>query len=502
MRTIVIDNFAEWRALARKLILDAVRPDEIQFADNNGQQTLFGQTINANDLDGASKSDSNTTTADQAKPLRVPREFLSLAETVGYHRSESRWNILYRTLWRIVNQTPQLLKITTDDDVLRLAKMEKEVRRDAHKMKAFVRFRKIIRDDEEYFIAWHRPDHNIVRKVAPFFSRRFKAMNWTILTPNESVVWDQQKLVYGDGVPRSEAPTGDELEDLWKTYYAHIFNPARIKIKMMKSEMPVRHWATLPETEIIADLLADAPRRVEKMIREHEGFAQTALNVIENRTELLQSLEELKQIAANCTACDLHTHATQTVFGEGPVDAKIVFVGEQPGDREDIEGHPFIGPAGQILNEAFAAAGIKRESVYVTNIVKHFKFTTSETGEPSTSGPAPRGKRRLYQRPNAREIRCCRPWFDAEWSFLTNANLLVCLGATAAKAIISPNFRITTSRGTIVESDYCPQTIATWHPSAILRTPDSTQRQTKMNQLISDLSLAKAKSDTSTSRLV
>ena len=492
MRTILIDNFADWRTLARKLIADAVGPDEIQFADNNGQQTLFPQ---ADDAQHADRVDSETTTADQAKPFRVPREFLTLAETVGYHRSQSRWNLLYRTLWRIVNETPQLLKITTDDDVLSLTKMEKEVRRDAHKMKAFVRFRKIIRDGEEHFIAWHRPDHNIVRKVAPFFSRRFKAMDWTILTPTESVVWDQSQLVYGDGVPRGEAPSGDELEDLWKTYYAHIFNPARIKIKMMKSEMPVRHWATLPETEIIADLLADAPRRVEKMIREHEGFSQTALNVIEDQTELPQSLDDLRQIAANCTACDLHSHATQTVFGEGPVDAKIVFVGEQPGDREDNEGHPFVGPAGQILSEAFAAAGIDRERVYLTNIVKHFKFTMSEADGASASGPVPSGKRRLHQRPTAREIRCCRPWFDAEWSFLKNANFLVCLGATSAKALISPNFRITTSRGTIVETDYCPHTIATWHPSAILRTPDSTRRQTKMDQLIADLASAKASTD-------
>lgn len=490
MLTITIDNFADWRTIARKLVLDGVSPDQVQFAEDNGQQNLFCETDEAGDFDSkASKQARNK--SDQAKPFRVPREFLSLAETVGYHRDESRWNLLYRTLWRIVNEQAQLLKITTDDDVLQLAKMEKEVRRDAHKMKAFVRFRKIIRDGEEYFIAWHRPDHNIVRKVAPFFSRRFKAMNWTILTPNESVVWNQNELVYGDGVPRSEAPSGDELEDLWKTYYAHIFNPARIKIKMMKSEMPVRHWPTLPETEIIADLLADAPRRVEKMIREHEGFSETALNVIENRTDLPQSLDELRAIAAGCTACDLHCHATQTVFGEGPTDARIVLVGEQPGDHEDNEGRPFIGPAGQIFNEALVAAGILRESVYVTNVVKHFKFTMSDVVGANSTDPTPRGKRRLHQRPNAREIRCCRPWFDAEWSFLSNAEVLVCLGATAAKAIISPNFRITASRGSFVESDYCPKTIATWHPSAILRSPDSTQRQTKLDQMIQDLTTAK-----------
>ena len=485
MQTIVINNYDEWRNIARRLVSERVAPNEVQLVDDNGQQALFGEQPEL--------EISNESTSNLPKPFRVSREFLSLAETVGYHQSESRWNLLYRTLWRIVHEQPQLMKVTTDDDILRLSKMEKEVRRDAHKMKAFVRFRKIVRDGEEYFIAWHRPDHKIVRKVAPFFSRRFKAMNWTILTPNESVVWDQQELVYGDGVPRSEAPSGDELEELWKTYYGHIFNPARIKIKMMKSEMPVRHWPTLPETEIIADLLADAPRRVEKMIREHEGFAETALNVIENRKEMPKSLTQLRNIAAQCQACDLHRDASQTVFGEGPKNAKIVFVGEQPGDREDIVGRPFVGPAGQIFNQAVAAAGIARETVYITNIVKHFKFTMADSAQPSFSGNEKlSGKRRLHQRPSAREIRCCRPWFDAEWNFLAEAEVLVCLGATSAKAIISPNFRITSSRGNFVPSDYCPNTIATWHPSAILRTPDPEQRQDKLNQMITDLTAAKS----------
>lgn len=490
MQTITIQDFADWRTIARRLVTDSVEPSDVQLLVDDGQQSLFADADESDSFPGVGAAES--TKPGPTKPFRVSREFLTLAETVGYHSSQSRWNLLYRTLWRTLHGQPKLLQITTDDDVLRLNKMEKEVRRDAHKMKAFVRFRKIVRDNVEYFIAWHCPDHKIVRKVAPFFSRRFKAMNWTILTPHESVVWNQKELVYGDGVSRSEAPTGDELEELWKTYYAHIFNPARIKIKMMKTEMPVRYWPTLPETEIISDLLADAPRRVEKMIREHEGFSETALNVIENRMSLPENLEQLKRIAAKCTACDLHRDAKQTVFGEGPINARIVFVGEQPGDQEDRDGRPFVGPAGQIFNEVLESAGIGRETVYVTNIVKHFKFTTDESAASDANEQGPRGKRRLHQRPNAREIRCCRPWFDAEWSFLSNADVLVCLGATAAKALISPNFRITTSRGSIVQSEYCTKTIATWHPSAILRTPDLKQRQAKLSQMIADLTLAKS----------
>ena len=484
MNSITITDFQHWRDVAREAVTSNVVPHDVDLKENDGQATLFG---NSNDeaeslFKRTGETPKQSIDAATTRTFNVDRNFISLAETVGYHRDPSRWNLLYRILWRIAGNEPHLLQITTDDDVLRLHKMEKEVRRDAHKMKAFVRFRKIIRDGDEYFIAWHRPDHRIVRKVAPFFSRRFKGMNWTILTPDESVVWDQKSLNYGDGVPRSAAPDFDELEELWKTYYANIFNPARVKIKMMKSEMPVRHWPTLPEAEIIADLLTAAPTRVEEMIERHEGFAETALAVIDQLPPAT-TLGQLAETAKSCTACDLYCDATQVVFGHGPANAPIVLVGEQPGDQEDLAGQPFVGPAGKILDEALIAAGIERESIYVTNIVKHFKHKPTQT---------PQGKKRLHQRPNAREIRCCRPWFDAEWSLLTDAKVLVCLGATAASAIIGPEFRITKGRGRAVATDYCEDTIATWHPSAILRTPDQENKTQKFQQLVSDLVLGRA----------
>jgi len=185
--------------------------------------------------------------------------------------------LLYRTLWRLTHGETHLLEITTDEEVYALTQMCKAVSRDVHKMKALVRFRKVIDDlGLENFIAWHRPDHRIVRLAAPFFSRRFKAMNWVILTPHESMTWDQNQLHFGPGVPVTEAPDSDVLEDLWRTYYASIINPARIKIARMKREMPVRHWATLPETKIIDELLREAPARVRTMIDSTTGFAETA----------------------------------------------------------------------------------------------------------------------------------------------------------------------------------------------------------------------------------
>ena len=430
MNTFLINGFEQWRELARDLIISNQRPEDVRLELNNRQRVMFA--------DNGSVIEESV-----AKPFHVPKQFMKLAEAAAYHRTPDRWNLLYRILWRILNETSHLLEITTDDDVLRLHKLEKEVRRDAHKMKAFVRFRKIIRDGEEQFIAWHRPDHRIVRKVAPFFSRCFKGMNWTILTPHESVTWDQQSLEYGPGVPRSKAPDHDELEELWRTYYASIFNPARVKVKMMKSEMPVRHWTTLPEADIIDNLLEKAPRRVEEMIAKHEGFSETASNYLLNETP--QTLSQLLELAAGCTACDLHRDATQTVFGIGPSNAKLVLVGEQPGDLEDVAGEPFIGPAGKVLDAALAVAGIDRDQIYLTNIVKHFKHKPTQT---------PKGKKRLHQKPNAREVRCCRPWFEAEWELLTEAESLVCLGRppptpSLAQAFESPNNEDSSSRPSI-----------------------------------------------------
>lgn len=476
MQTISITDYAHWREIVRGLIHSEISPQHVQLLEANGQQSLFGDA----DLPSPTAAQTRSTT------FRVPPKFLSLAETIACHRSGSRWNLLYRTLWRILHEHRSLLEIETDDDVLQLTKMEKQIRRDAHKMKAFVRFRRVEQGGEEFFIAWHQPDHRILRRVAPFFSRRFKGMNWTILTPDESVSWDQTSLTWGQGVPRHEAPAFDQLEDLWRTYYANIFNPARVKVKMMKSEMPVRFWKTLPEAEIIAALLADAPRRVDEMVDKHEGFAETAADLITARLTPPLTLSALRELARECTACSLHCDATQTVFGIGPEQARIVLLGEQPGDQEDLAGKSFVGPAGELLQEAAEAAGLRLSECYVTNVVKHFKFKLTEA---PALGRQPRGKRRLHQKPDAREIRACRPWFEAELSCLPEAQVLICLGATALNAVAGPGTRIHDRRGRIFSTRHSQQTIATWHPAAILRSPD-TIRDTKRQQLIDDLKLA------------
>ena len=185
------------------------------------------------------------------------------------------------------------------------------------------------------------------------------------------------------------------------------------------------------------------------------------------------TLPGLQVAAARCQACDLYKTGTQTVFGDGTPHAKVMFVGEQPGDREDIEGKPFVGPAGRLLDDGLRAAGIDRNQVYITNAVKHFKWK-------------PQGKRRLHQKPNAAEITACRPWLDAEIA-LVKPHIVVCLGATAAQALLGRGFRVTLQRGQFIERPGLPLMMATVHPSSILRAPDDESRELEMQAFVADL---------------
>jgi uracil-DNA glycosylase len=185
------------------------------------------------------------------------------------------------------------------------------------------------------------------------------------------------------------------------------------------------------------------------------------------------TLDSVAEIAASCKACDLYKRGTQTVFGEGPKRARIMLVGEQPGDAEDIAGHPFVGPAGKLLDRALEQAGIDRRTVYVTNVVKHFKWE-------------PRGKRRIHAKPNAGEISACRPWLETEIA-LVRPHVLVCLGATAAQALLGKSFKVSKQRGEFVESSLAPLVIATVHPSSILRAQDDEARQEEMRLFVADL---------------
>ncbi len=430
-------GFAGWQQAARAALSRELIPEEVAW-----------QELGADQPDLALFETEVVAAAPATTAFRVPRRFVELARLVALHREEARWGLLYRLLWRITHGEPRLLDIFVDPDVSRASALQKAVRHDIHKMRAFVRFREVKMADGPWFVAWFEPEHHIVEHNAQFFVDRFASMRWSILTPERCAHWDGKELSITAGVNRSEAPQEDEIEPLWLTYYANIFNPARVKVQAMQAEMPRKYWRNLPESELIPALLREAPRRMDEMAR--KSAAQTAEAEefwSPAQPPATSSLKKMEEAAAACRACHLYKRATQTVFGEGPKEATFMLLGEQPGDQEDLAGKPFVGPAGKLLDRALVEAGIDRDEVYVTNTVKHFKWE-------------PRGKRRLHQKPNSRDIAACRPWFEAELA-LVKPKLLICLGSTAAQAILGSGFRVTRERGKVLESPLAPRVLAT-----------------------------------------
>jgi probable DNA metabolism protein len=462
----IAPTFPGWQRAARRLLAEDIPPPELAWEELEGEQPSLGIFEEENDAPRPSRS----------APFRVPKAFLSMAERVACHRDPRRWALLYAILWRLTHGEPKLLEIVVDPDIHELLRLDGSVRHDLHRMRAFVRFRQVQHAGETWYVAWFEPEHYIVERNAAFFVDRFAGMRWSILTPGRCVHWDGQQLSFTAGVPKSEAPGADTIEDLWRTYYGHIFNPARVKTKALQSEMPKRYWKNLPEAEIIPALLKEAPARVGKMMAASEARAVREADYAIATPPPMAGWEQLRDAACACRACPLWRNATQTVFGEGPRRAELMLLGEQPGDAEDLAGRPFVGPAGQLLDRALAESGIEREQVYVTNVVKHFKWD-------------PRGKRRLHQTPNSRDIAACRPWFEAELR-VVQPRILLCLGSTAATAVFGPSARVLRDRGEVRASPFVEQTLITFHPSALLRAPDEAARAATDALFVLDLRIA------------
>ncbi|MFL6575219.1 MAG: UdgX family uracil-DNA binding protein [Povalibacter sp.] len=462
-------DFAGFRTAARALIRNDVPPDQVTWQTAQETASLF------NDGSDADRTPATTFT--------VPAAYMRLAETVSMHNDPARFALLYRLLWRL-RAEPRLLDVTMDADVAGAHGMAKSVDRDIHKMHAFVRFRQVPGVEPQTFIAWFEPQHHIVEAAAPFFVRRFANTPWAIVTPERRAIWDLHKLTLGPGGQRSEVPEEDAAESLWRDYYASIFNPARLKVDSMRAHMPKKYWRNLPESPLIPDLIAASRRRTQDMIdhsvtepaRRHQRRVEAVAAI--------QTIEEapldVRALAALCRSCPLWERATQTVFGEGPENARIVVIGEQPGDQEDIAGRPFVGPAGQLLDRALKDAGLNRDSLYVTNAVKHFKFEA-------------RGKRRLHKTPGEMEVAACHQWLEQELSMI-QPDLILALGGTAARSVFGKAIPILKNRGRIFsgqaqDETRRPDILLSVHPSSLLRMPDS-ERAAAYDQFVSDLKLA------------
>lgn len=453
-------RFQVWRDAARQLAGHRVAPDQVAWGDAG----LFG---------------TDPVPPSGPHPVTASNEFLALAQTVASHSDPERWALLYAALIRL-QQDRGFIANPADPLTDRLARMAKSVRRDIHKMHAFVRFHELpAQGPRRSFAAWFEPEHPILEAGAPFFARRFADMDWLIATP-EGIACFDGTLNFQPPAPRPTLPP-DASHDLWQTYFANIFNPARIKTQAMRSEMPVKYWKNLPETGLIAQMLADAPRRVQAMRDAGATVAPAFAARVTARIRQVpddrppDTLNAARQQASRCTRCDLCHAATQTVWGEGDPSAPLMIVGEAPGDHEDLQGRPFVGPAGQLLRQTMAGAGLDPSQAWLTNAVKHFKFT-------------PRGKRRIHQNPATGEIRHCKWWLDIERR-LVRPRLTVALGATAAFALTGDRAPLTPRRGSVETALDGDPVLITWHPSLILRLDPKPAAQARQ-QFAADLTQA------------
>jgi len=449
------DDFEAWRETARRLLMAGVPPEAVSWSEPDGTADL---------LSCGGDASLPEPPADAPQP-RAPRTFVQLAQKALLHSDPARFDLAYRLLWRL-QCCPGLMEDAADGDVRRLADLARAVRRDIHKMRAFVRFRSVMEaDGSERFVAWFEPSHHILRANARFFVDRFASMRWSILTPAGSLHWEGEALSEGPPASRGDAPAGDPAEALWKRYYASIFNPARLKVGAMLREMPRKYWRNMPEAALIPELVAGAQAREAAMVNAGRDLFEGE--------ERPQTLDAIAKAIQQCRHCPIGCNGTRAVMGEGPARADLMIVGEQPGDTEEQEGRAFIGPAGQMLDAHLEQAGIDRTRVYVTNAVKHFKFSW-------------RGKRRLHQSPTAGEIDTCRWWVESERG-IVKPRLVLALGASAARSMLGRTVSVQKVRG-----DWHPladgaQLMVTTHPSYLLRLPDGAARAGQERAFQADL---------------
>ena len=501
-RTIALAGPIDWAGFvhaARALVDRRTAPADVRWSDGSagGSTDLFddGPAIDALALP-------------DTPALQLPAMFIDRARSALLHADRTRFDLLYRLVWRL-HADRTVAQDALDPDWIKLESLGHMVRREMHKMHAFVRFRKVVaqpasaaaggNDAEDAahetavrHVAWFEPDHHVLEAVAPFFARRFAQLDWAILTPRVSVEWRHRKLHFGPGANTADAPAADADEALWLAYYGSIFNPARVKVAAMKKELPVRYWKNLPEARLIAPLMADAPRRVERMValeaaRSEDDRPRRRASVVDAQTQrhadstqaddaLLassqppplsapsESLAALASRATQCRACPIGAGATQMVWGRGAADARLMLVGEQPGDREDLAGQAFVGPAGNLLKRALADLGWPTERLYMTNAVKHFKYEL-------------RGKRRIHKTASQREAAVCSGWLEAEIKAV-QPDALIALGATAARSLLGRAVPIGANEGEwLAERADGRPVLIVQHPAALLRMVDGNTEE-------------------------
>lgn len=473
MRTLWIKGgYPSWRQQALRALAAGWHPacltwvQEAGRADGQREQMAldYGATpLSANDDESGSGFGQGGASRDAPKSVRVSRELATLLQDAALYRSPQRWALLYRVLWRWQLGDRAVVSVA-DEEGASLHRMAKAVRRAKHDMQAYVRFHRRDSVDGPQYLAWYEPEHDVLAWGAEHFVRRMGTTSWCIATPQGAAWWDGHELTFSEGPLDAGAiratSAADQIEPLWRVYYQSIFNPARLNEAALYQRMPARFWKNLPEGRLIPGMIAQARHGARRL-----GQAPTVRHMPGRRIAMdavqAQPQRPTPTTLEACRRCELWRNATHVVAGQGPETARIMLVGEQPGDQEDLTGRVFVGPAGQVLNEALRRAGVPREALFLTNAVKHFKWLA-------------RGKRRLHQTPAQREVDACAHWLHEEIDRVKPA-VIVTLGATALNAVLGRNVSLAQYRGRqrrVGES----WLLATWHPSYALRVDDRAKR--------------------------
>jgi DNA polymerase len=477
---LLVETFAEWREAARELLVHDVPPELVTWSTPYAGGDLFSgapstaeQPHNPSDVPPPA-SDPARHGPKHGAPS-IPRSLMDMLQSAACCRVPDRWAFLYRVIWRW-QQGEHEVQSPADEDGARLHAMVKAVRREEHDMHAYIRFRE--RPPEAgppRFVAWYEPRHDVLPQVAEHFISRMGKVSWMIATPEASVLWDGQTLHNTGPLVKNSDDLEDTGEALWLTYYRSVFNPARLNAEVMRQHITSDRWKNLPEGKIVPHMISEAAMGARK-IGQYEAVGQRKGTTIPIAPEDAQPERQQPSRLDECRRCELWQFATQAVGGEGPKRAKIMFVGEQPGDQEDLAGQPFVGPAGKLLDRVCEAAGVDRETIYVTNAVKHFKWE-------------PRGKRRLHKTPAQKEIEACHYWLDKELAH-EKPTVIVALGATALKSVMrSANVTLKNAMGKPVfhEGHWI---VTTYHPSYVLRVPGEDAKREAFQAMVEGLKLA------------
>jgi DNA polymerase len=469
--TLVIDGgYASWRTQALRALQAAWPPEALTWADADA---VAGPTTAPLALDcSIAVPDSSDGQVPASCPdgkgagpqIRISKDLATLLQDAAQYRSPQRWAVLYRVLWRWCHGD-RAVASAADEDGARLHAMAKSVRRARHDMIAYVRFQRRSAPGLPEYIAWYEPEHDVLAYAAEHFARRMGTSTWSIGTPHGAALWDGQTLRFSNApedaaVLRANDAT-DGVETLWLAYYRNIFNPARLNESALRQHMPVRFWKGLPEGTLIPGMIANA-RQGARRVAQAGTIGDMPGRQVAVPAERALPQRPPPSSLDQCRRCELWRHATQPVPGSGPESARIMMVGEQPGDQEDLAGAVFVGPAGQVLDEAFRQADVQRDSVFITNAVKHFKWVA-------------RGKRRLHKTPGQLEVDACAHWLKEEMARVRPA-VIVALGATALRAIVG---RKVNMRDAMAAPIRLGDTwiLATWHPSYALRVGDAVARE-------------------------